>query len=274
MWPRTNVEVSTLRGGRARVRVTVGAYVSVTKALCFRRFRVNRSLRSNARLRVISLVGAATILIAGAACNGVLGNEAIIYDVEAGAPDAAPDSVDAPVDTSIVAVDAACEGEAACERIVFVTSTTFLGALMGLDGADALCQQIADRSGSSVRGRKFLAWLSVVQMRAGDRLVHGTKAYKRTDGHVVAANWNELTKGNLLEPIDRDEKGMQRSPVVPVWTGTLLGGGLHLPSCDDWTTGTAAASGTRGTTLAKDLTWTEGAEADCSMPAALYCFER
>ena len=82
------------------------------------------------------------------------------------------------------------------EKIVFVTSETYTGALGGLDGADALCQERANDAGWP---GTFKAWLSdrdtSVSQRF-DRVFYGTP-FVRTDGVRVANDWADLTDGTL-----------------------------------------------------------------------------
>jgi len=217
------------------------------------------------------------ITLSGVACNGLLGNEDIVFDVPLldAAPDADLDAGPAPVDSSSPLPDAGCTGET-CERVVFVTSQSFQGNLGGLTGADALCKLAAEAPGSIVRGRTFVAWVSDSTTFASTRHVHGTQSYKGTDGRVVAASWDQLTSGNLQAPIDHDETGTLHTPAPPeVWTGTEPNGDRRLPDCNDWTTSSPEILGAAGTWSAADAAWTANRLAHlCSTPAALYCFER
>lgn len=236
-------------------------------------------IRSSSSFLVGAVLGVTAILIAGAAtfgCNGVLGNEAIVFDLDAADLDAsaATESDAAPGDTAPDTGPPACAGTIPCERIVFVTRTLHSGNLGGVAGADAFCQAAADAKGSLVRGRSFAAWLSAPFNVAGTRLAHGTMPYRRTDGHMIAANWDELVSGTIREPIDRDEKGMPITQATAVWTGTLPTGGLYTPNCEDWTIGSEIASGALGITTARDMAWTANTEQSCSTMGALYCFER
>src|SRR5215470_17442921 len=81
---------------------------------------------------------------------------------------------------------------------VFVTSTTYEGALLGgLAGADAKC---ADHAAAGGLAGTFKAWLSDSHKSAASRLTHSTGTYSLVDGTLVAGAWDDLVMGNLQHP--------------------------------------------------------------------------
>jgi len=168
---------------------------------------------------------------------------------------------------------------------VFVTSVTFVGgALGGLDGADAKCQELAAASGY---GGMYRAWLSDSTGSPASRFSKDGGPYVVGDGGVAANNWAQLTGGVLIEAISVTETGIRLESSSPscgdgpmVWTdtkpdGTL--GDLEL-DCGDWSDATRAESW-RG-----DVSSVTGWSSECDMGvswqtacgarAALYCFEQ
>jgi hypothetical protein len=116
---------------------------------------------------------------------------------------------------------------------VFVTSTTYIGNLGGLVGADDKCQERADAAGLS---GTFKAWLSAAGTgnSAAERLTHAPVPYVRVDGVQVAANFTDLVDGTLAAPISLDEFGNPFT-INAVWTGTLPDGHSAGADCRGWT---------------------------------------
>ncbi len=180
-----------------------------------------------------------------------------------------------------VSIDAVAESEPKT-RTVFVTSTTWTGALGGLAGADAKCGAAAADAG--IPGN-YLAWVSTTTTTPSLRFTHSTAPYVLVDGTVVAADWDHLTGGVSLEhAIDRDEHddvvGFDASANLgEVWTSTLADGtsalGQFPNGCADFTSADPnTASGLVGCTDATDSKWTMCAGTGCVVSAALYCFQQ
>ncbi|TSC66687.1 MAG: hypothetical protein CEO21_126, partial [Microgenomates group bacterium Gr01-1014_80] len=85
---------------------------------------------------------------------------------------------------------------------VFETSLTYDGNLGGLAGADSKCQTLADTSG---RGGTWKAWLSDSATSVSSRFTHATVSYKLLNGTTIANDWNNLTSGTILAPINLTE---------------------------------------------------------------------
>lgn len=129
---------------------------------------------------------------------------------------------------------------------VFVTSTQHRGNIPGTSAADLFCNIRAQAGGHS---GYFKAWISdSPETDPESTFTRSAIPYALPDGSVVAANWTDLTDGQLNVPIDQDENGQS---VVPpsaqtdfnVWTGTdHRGEHYFLPSpnetvaldCDNW----------------------------------------
>lgn len=177
------------------------------------------------------------------------------------------------------------------DRIVFVTSKAFNpdqfeeyvpGDLNGIEGADLVCQSYA-HSADIPNSENFRAWLSDGKNSPSTRFVHSTGRYVRTDGVVIAEDWEELTSGQIQAPINLTENGdLVGLPQdtskgdVPVWTGTLEDGTSVEAkfTCKGWSEGTTYKA-RYGYSLETDLGWTNYLPGlgTCSGGGHLYCFE-
>jgi hypothetical protein len=182
----------------------------------------------------------------------------------------ATDGADAPTDTAPVYVG--CRGEAACERVIFVTSQSFAGgAIGGLEGGDAKCQAVANASSNTrIKNREFLAWLSTSATHARDRHVAGTQPYRRANGTtLLASSFQDLLNSGLQASIANENDVVTGEGA---WTGTKNDGTRTNDTCGDWTS--TAATGTTGDPD-QPSTWSEdpGAVA-CDSTDAIICIER
>jgi len=195
----------------------------------------------------------------------------------ASGPDAAPADAgaDGPIDTGVDAPAIGCQGAVACTRVVFVSSLDYTGNLGGVAGADAKCQALADQSTNArIKGHTFQAWVSTSMSPVSGRFTHGSQPYVLGDATVVAADWNELTKGSLSNGIDLDELGNTRMNSV-AWTGTTSNGANYAgQGCGDWTVGVAGTKGVYGNVGGTGSGWSSSSINDCSNSNALYCFEK
>ncbi len=168
-------------------------------------------------------------------------------------------------------------------KTVFVSSSTHSGALGGLAGADAQCNALASAAGLI---GTFTAWLSDTSVDARSRVTHSPHPYLRTDGVLVANDWDDLIDGALAAPINLDENGAPAVGSNAVWSatdtdGTQAPGVSSATTCLDWTsngaTGPIALIGLRFATNADwtDCVATGGCGAnDCNSTGQhLYCFE-
>jgi hypothetical protein len=239
-----------------------------------------------ARARRILIAG---LLAMGAIrCSSFDGAAPVPPGSDAG--DAAVDGVsasDGGPDAAVSDGSTGCMGAFECERVVFVTSLTYEGNLLGADGADEKCNALARASDlPRVSSTTFQAWVSTTASDSGTpdaqtdlpgavtvRFKHGTGAYVSTDGKVIAKSWTDLTDATLQIGITKDENGMPVQADDIVWTGTSASGELMLPGCSEWATATSAEA-IVGKVAKADLTWTESLKTPCGNVAHLYCFEK
>ncbi|MEM7159013.1 MAG: DUF4215 domain-containing protein [Myxococcota bacterium] len=159
------------------------------------------------------------------------------------------------------------------QRIVFVTEDTFDGNMGGIAGADALCQDAATAVGLP---GTFRAWLSDDTHSPDADWTRGQcdDSYVLTNGQSVAGDWNDLTDGNIDEPIRRTEAGNEVGGNQNVWTGTDTDGTLDNPGrdCEEWSS--TNADGRSGMAGQSDHDWTDDWTRYCGNFQRLYCFEQ
>jgi len=157
-------------------------------------------------------------------------------------------------------------------KIVFVTSSVWLGDLGGMSGADGKCASAATAAGLD---GEFKAWLSTDDQDAASRLTHSTQPYYLTNGVKVAQNWDDLLTPPLLAAINFTEKGEQAGATTTVWTATNPDGtNWPVSDCTVWSSD--GNNGYYGLRDATDATWTKsGSSQQCkSKMAHLYCFQQ
>ncbi|MCA9694002.1 MAG: DUF4215 domain-containing protein [Nannocystaceae bacterium] len=172
---------------------------------------------------------------------------------------------------------AKCEGEV---RTVFVTSVAYDGAFGGLDGADAICQRHAQQADL---GGLYRAWLSTADEGPQTRFTHAQFAYALVDGTEIALDWDDLTDGGLIAPIQMTELG--GPPPIGM---TLCGGGgastvwsntnpdgepTGVDACAGYSS--QAGPGSWGLTSEKSVFWTAWCSGgSCGWTSPLYCFQQ
>jgi len=159
--------------------------------------------------------------------------------------------------------------------IAFATSQGgFDGNLGGLEGADLICNDLAEDAGLN---GTFVAWLSINNINAIDRIEDEIYALPNTAGEPktkVINNKEDIINGNLLfHPINITEFGGDASTSGGVWTGTdEFGNAMTNKNCEGWTV--TSGYGIRGRSNAVNKDWTNYNEETCSDEARrLYCFE-
>jgi hypothetical protein len=181
----------------------------------------------------------------------------------------------------------ACTGGACGKnpKTVFVTSTTYTGALGGVAGADAKCQARATAAGLT---GTYLAWLSDFDHSPASRFKQDGGPYVLVTGNIVANNWAGLTSGTLRHAINVTELGGAPSASSGVscgfdhmvWTDTSSDGNFGDPaeSCGDWTDATVFSSwwGTADlqTSWSQACSGGNSAATGCGAHAALFCFQQ
>lgn len=178
-------------------------------------------------------------------------------------------------------------------KIIFVTHTIDTGDLSswmvecqhlkGLEAADCICQQHAERWGGL--SGTYKAWLSDSITSASSRLTHSDTPYVNRRGEHVVANWDELTAGTLQsnDIMNYDEGGDYMSTQFHlVWTGTDRFGNTIDPTktCNNWNSGNAWDGGYAGSATVDEYydnfagCWTEWGWRDCDGWNRLYCVEQ
>ena len=168
-------------------------------------------------------------------------------------------------------------------KTVFLTSTTHQGNLGGLDGADAICQGLADTAGLGVT-RRYRAWLASGDGSPDTLFLRSASPYVRTDGATVADDYTDLTTCDaaspfncLQNPINVTEENVELTGFRPAWTNVLPSGLIHgvfsQDSCFYWTADLLFARvGNASHTTAG---WTAaGAGFECGIASHLFCFEQ
>jgi hypothetical protein len=151
---------------------------------------------------------------------------------------------------------------------VFVTSTTYSGALGGASGADAECAQRALQLGAP---GVFRAWLSDGKTGAYDRIADAAPWYSTSDA-IAFSTKTDLRGAPSSELLD--EYGGHAESAGP-WSGNDVNGAATGFDCGGWTISASDAIGTAGTAIALDATWGGGrALRSCALEAPLVCFEQ
>ncbi len=169
-----------------------------------------------------------------------------------------------------------------CVRRIFVTSGGYTGGtIAGLAGADTTCQTLAT---NAMLTGTYKAWLSDGQTHATNRISHPNAGYQLVNGTRVANSYMQFVSGALLHPINLDEKGVAvinaggncLTPMTPfAWTNTNTKGLRNGNSCQNWASSLMTDTGSGGSPLAMDATWTTlGCATTCDLTGSLYCLEQ
>lgn len=167
------------------------------------------------------------------------------------------------------------------EKIIFVSSQLYTGAMGGLTGADFECSVLADNA--NLPG-VYKAWLSAGLESPSTRMSQYPYPYVRSDRSMIAPNWETLLTGSLMGPIDLTEHMEMHmgSPLEDVCgsesrvrTNTLASG---MPfSTDEDCLGWTSDSGTTlvGSFVESDQGWSEYCmESTCDSLAPIYCVQQ
>ena len=168
--------------------------------------------------------------------------------------------------------DDGCNAECISDREVFVTKEYLkAGKLMGLKGADALCQAEAELYELAYPER-FKAWLSDSKESPSTRFTTRNARYVLVNGAPIADDWNDLTDGQLSHAIDRSADGAIDDVIV--WTATLASGEPVDTDdfCGDWSM-SGESFIRQGASSVTDSEWTALAlPGFCLELGHLYCF--
>jgi hypothetical protein len=148
---------------------------------------------------------------------------------------------------------------------VFITSTTYSGALDGTIGATIECGRRAVAGGLP---GAFGAWIATATFGAYDENL-GVGPWYTTGDALVFSNKADLLGAPKSELLD--EYG-QRTEPVGAWSGSDASGAKTGHDCNGWTSADSASTGTAGTAI--DARWGGGdVPRSCNVGAHLICFE-
>ncbi len=156
---------------------------------------------------------------------------------------------------------------------VFVTSTVQSGDFGGVQGGDAICQDLADTAGLA---GTYRAWLSD-SSRSPLSSLAGNLPYLLVDGTEIAVGTEDLFDSSLGADINLDELGaLVPTPAQPdnVWTGTNANGTSRGANCSGWTSADPNDDGHAGKTNRSNDDWTSADNESCDQQLRLFCFEQ
>ena len=142
-------------------------------------------------------------------------------------------------------------GECNQGKFVFVTSMSVSSNILsaaqtmfsncttvsnGLDAADCICGEVANNVGI---GTNYRAWLADDTGSSSTRFTQSSISYIRTDGAIIANNWQDLTDGGISNPINIDQNRNAVDDImtlfgVQVWSNVTTSGTL-IPRAPDGT---------------------------------------
>jgi hypothetical protein len=156
------------------------------------------------------------------------------------------------------------------EKLVFVTSTTYSGALGSLAAADLHCLSSARAAGLT---GTYRAWLSDGTSSAAARIT-GEGPWTTTGGEVAFASKSDLGVAPAADLLSEDGADVLGPGASGPWTGTSADGTPTGQDCDGWTNASADVGGTLGSAKKDDPQWGGGGVTlRCNAKAPLICFE-
>ncbi|BCH14954.1 hypothetical protein MesoLjLa_18050 [Mesorhizobium sp. L-2-11] len=168
----------------------------------------------------------------------------------------------------------ACGG-APDKKVVFYTLSEFSGhSIGGVAGADAICQDRANKAGLVGTYKAWIAGSDPASAPA-TRFIHSPVPYVRVDGIVVADNWTDLIDGSLDNSIGSETGYLPPSANgvrTNVATDGTQAGSAPTDHCSDWS---ASGTGRIGHRTQIDSDWTDYLSSyNCAAASRLYCFEQ
>ena len=165
------------------------------------------------------------------------------------------------------------DGREVCRKgwYVFATSEKFTGDLMGVEGADGICEALAAAAGLP---GEYMAWIATNYWDDPESRFKKTDLpYALVDGTLIADGWSDLVDGTLTNPIMKDEYGEVVSG-WGVWTNVEPNGAsLSMEDCSNWSLSTSVR-GRIGHNRLVDGRWTSIRDRSCDITARLYCFQQ
>jgi hypothetical protein len=152
---------------------------------------------------------------------------------------------------------------------VFVTSTTYSGALGSVNAADAQCRAAAAAAGLP---GVYAAWLSNGSTDAYDHVRDVSPWYTTSDAVAFAAK-TDLRGAPAAQLLD-ETGGYPDPATLGAWSGSNADGVSTGEDCDHWTNAGGDVQATLGTALS-DTTWGGGGVLlPCNAKAPLICFQQ
>ncbi|PCC71957.1 DUF4215 domain-containing protein [Nannocystis exedens] len=174
--------------------------------------------------------------------------------------------------------DDGCSNECILPRLVFVTSSGFVGNLGGLAGADMKCAAAGMIADPDLPATAWRAWLSDDTGSPSTRFgTSFTGWYRLVDGTPIAKGWTDLTDGALAAPINLTEAGTAPAEPLLVWSNTGSSGAKAGDEhCNGWMTANKDPEGRLGDVTAMNADWTDlndEGSFSCIASFHLYCFQ-
>jgi hypothetical protein len=155
-------------------------------------------------------------------------------------------------------------------KLVFVTSTTYAGALGSVEAADLHCQSSATAAGLT---GAYRAWVSDGTADAIDRIT-SDGPWHTTGGDVAFASKVDLHGAPAADLLSEDGADVLGPGSAGAWTGTSPEGVATGQDCDGWTNATTDRAATVGSARQGDPAWGGGGPpVACNTKAPLICFE-
>ncbi len=152
---------------------------------------------------------------------------------------------------------------------VFITATTYSGAIGGLAAADGFCQSSAAAAGLP---GTYRAWLSDGTTSASERVTDAGPWYSTRHERVFAA---KADLAGSPAALIADETGATPSAPSAAWSGSDTAGLTSSATCDGWTNASGELAASTGSGLAYDPSWGGGdVSAACNAKASLICFQQ
>ncbi len=167
-----------------------------------------------------------------------------------------------------------CSNDPSMNKIVFVSSIAYSGNLGGVDGANGICNQLAQDGGLT---GSYKAWISTVDSSPATTFNRSKGPYVLVGQAVVASDWNDLTDSVLSHAIHITEKGTNLYGTA--WTNTHPDGSAIIDSltgtCNNFTSAAVSDQAVIGT-IAQSYSseWTRHVVQSCQALSHIYCIEQ
>ena len=158
-------------------------------------------------------------------------------------------------DPQAPAPSSACPGAAGCDRLVFLSSTTYSASYFrSALAADDKCNALAKASSNpDIQKRTFAAWMSDATTSPKARFVRSDTPYTMPNGQKIADDYADLTSDTgIYTSLDVDENGKHHDG-GSAWTGTRPDGSATQANCTNWQL--TSGLGTKGDITSNGSDW-------------------